>query len=39
MFLLITFTNIMYNSDCERVMFDVYCERNKPKMGLFFTNV
>lgn len=39
MILLITFTNIMYNADCKRVMCDMYCGRNKPKVGLFFTNV
>ena len=39
MLLLITFNEIMYNVDCKRVMFDVYCGRNKPKAGLFFTNV
>lgn len=39
MLLLITFTDIMYNVDCERVMCGVCCRGNKPKAGLFFTNV
>mgnify|MGYP000356965790 FL=1 len=39
MFLLITFNNIMYDIDCETVIFDMYYDRNKPKIGLFFTNI
>ena len=39
MLLLITFINVMYNIDCKRVMLDMYYERNKPKIGLFFTNI
>lgn len=39
MLLLITFIDVMYNIDCKRVMFDMYYERNKPKIGLFFTNI
>lgn len=39
MFLLITFIEIVYNIDCKMVMCDVCRWGNKPKTGLFFTNV
>lgn len=39
MFLLITFIDIVYNVDCERVIYGMCRGRNKPKAGLFFTNV
>lgn len=39
MLLLITFIDVMYNIDYKRVMLDMCCERNKPKIGLFFTNI
>lgn len=39
MLLLITFNNVMYDIDCEIVIFDMCYDRNKPKTGLFFTNV
>ena len=39
MLLLITFIDVMYNIDYKRVMPDIYYERYKPKIGLFFTNI
>lgn len=39
MLLLITFIDIVYSVDFKRVIYGVYCRGNKPKTGLFFTNV
>ena len=39
MLLLIAFNNVMYGIDCEIVICYVDCGKNKPKTGLFFTNV
>ncbi len=39
MLLLITFIDVVYNIDCKRVIYYVGYGKNKPKTGLFFTNV
>lgn len=39
MFLLITFIDIVYSVDCKRVIYGVCFRGNKPKAGLFFTDI
>lgn len=39
MILLITFIDVVYDVDYKRVIYSVCCGRNKPKAGLFFTDI
>lgn len=39
MLLLITIIEVVYSIDCKRVICGMFRRGNKPKAGLFFTNV